>query len=126
MKRKRKLAVQMRLEALESRDLLSVTPMPSLVGVVRGGDEWLLSHSQTTPNASDVRRFGQAGAQYLSGDWDGDGKADLIAVTAGADGWLTWRIDTDGDLKADVEHRYGLAGDTAFVGDWNGDNVLDV
>src|SRR5262245_47214858 len=116
-RKKTKLSVQMRLEALESRDLPSVTPIPSLVGVVRNGNDWYLSHSQDTPIASDVRHFGQAGAQYLSGDWNRDGRADLIAVAANAEGGLTWQIDVDGDLKADVEHKYGLAGDRAFVGD---------
>src|SRR4051812_26385959 len=107
MNRKKKLSVQMRLEALESRDLLSVTPIPSLVGVVRGGNDWYLSHSQDTPYASDVRHFAQGGAQYLSGDWNRDGRADLIAVVANAEGGLTWQIDTDGDLQADVQHKFG-------------------
>src|SRR5262249_51518087 len=126
MNRKERTSVRPRLEALESRDLLSVTPIPSLVGVVRGGGDWYLPHSQDTAYAAEVRHFGQAGAQYLSGDWNRDGKADLIAVRSNAEGGLTWQIDTNGDGKADVEHRFGLAGDVAFVGDWNGDNVLDV
>ncbi len=116
----------LQLETLETRDLLSASPLGDLVGVVRDGHDLFLAGDRSSSSAAEVRAFGQPGDRILSGDWNGDGKADLIAVRANAEGGLTWDIDTNGDGKADVQHKYGLAGDLAFVGDWNGDGTLDL
>src|SRR5207248_2094258 len=84
------------LELLETRELLSATPV-TLVGVVRNGQSWFLAGDQQGSNAAQVRSFGEPGSAYLSGDWNGDGKTDLIAVRPGPDGLLDWSVDIDGD-----------------------------
>lgn len=115
---------RLNLDRLDTKDLPSTVGTPDFAGVVRSGHDWFVAHSQTTANAAQVRTYGQTGDRYLSGDWNGDGYADMIAVRP--EGlYLKWVIDTDGDRYADTFDIYGLVGDTPFVGDWDGDGDSD-
>lgn len=116
----------LKLETLEARDVPSASPLGDFVGVVRDGQDLFLAGDRVGPNAEQVRHLGQHGGRHLAGDWNGDGKTDLVFVRANPEGGLSWAIDTNGDGKADAEHRVGLAGDTPFLGDWNGDRTIDV
>src|SRR4051794_30456771 len=71
-------------ERLEDRTV-PATFGPDLVGVVRAGDLYLAGDQQS-PFAAQARPFGQTGGKFLFGDWDGDGKVDVIFTHPNAEG----------------------------------------
>lgn len=71
-----------------------------------------------------VFRYGDDKATPVTGDWNGDGVANIGIFYNGA-----WYLDVDGDGRwsaADVEISLGQAGDVPVVGDWNGDGRVKV
>lgn len=112
------------LTALEQRDQPAASIGQDFVGIVRG-NEWNTTTTQTSIYPTNVQRYGQPGNQSLAGDWNGDGKTDIVTIRANSSGFLNWEIDTNGDQGADITMVYGLAGDKAFLGDWDGDGDSD-
>src|SRR5215468_230916 len=122
---KRKSRYNLEVEALEAREVPSVSPMVDNVGVVRDGHTWFLDSAGDGLYAEQIRGFGLPGDQFLAADWNGDGKDDLIAIRPTADGRQMWYVDLNGDDRPDIIQPYGLRGDMAIAGDWNGDGKDD-
>lgn len=71
-----------------------------------------------------VLRFGAGSDQPVTGNWNGQGAAQIGAFRSGI-----WRIDLDGDGRfssGDREFSFGRAGDQPVVGDFNGDGLDEV
>jgi hypothetical protein len=103
------------------------------VGVFRNGYYWVLDSNgnQQFANPPDADfAFGQNGDQPLTGDWNGDGKAE-VGIYRPSNG--TFYLDYDGNsvfsLPADRQYNLGVGmvgGDLAVVGDWNGDGKAKI
>src|SRR5262245_57318107 len=91
------------LETLEGRDLPSAASAAALPGVGRTGHDWYLASAASGDQAAQVRHFGLPGDTFLAGDWNGDGRDDLVVVRRNAEGGLTWLIDTHGDDVPDIQ-----------------------
>ena len=65
-------------------------------------------------------RFGQNGDIPITGDWDGDGRAEIGVFRPST---LTWYLDRNLDGQSDLEYRFpGMQpGDLPVAGDWDGD-----
>ena len=69
-------------------------------------------------------QFGSTGDVPVTGDWDGDGKADLAVYRAGAQSAFYYR--PSGSPGVDFRQIvWGTAGDRPLVGDFDGDGKLD-
>ena len=104
-------------------------------GVVRanpaaGRLDWYLDTSRVEYANPTSRAYGltSRGHRPVVGDWNGDGRDDLGVVENGANGLLTWLLDTNGDKFADITREYGLVAQkhSPIVGDWNGDGRDDL
>jgi hypothetical protein len=85
-------------------------------GVFTDG-EWLITNAAVgKPVWEGFASFGGAGDFPLTGERDGDGKADIATFR---DGIWNWRDSTGRQETV----RFGEAGDIPVVGDWNGDGV---
>ncbi len=82
--------------------------------------------SQT--NTVRVEQFGRSGDNpTISGDWDGDGKADLAVYRPDANGgqsYFFYRPSSQSGVDF-VTLYWGIAGDTPIFGDFDGDRKLD-
>ncbi|MEM1228821.1 MAG: Calx-beta domain-containing protein [Planctomycetota bacterium] len=80
-------------------------------------------------NGSSAERsvqFGLPGDVPLTGDYNGDGNLDLVAVRDNyATGMLDWYFDYSADGTLDQTLHYGLIGDEPVAGDFNGDGVFE-
>jgi uncharacterized delta-60 repeat protein len=65
--------------------------------------------------------FGAAGNNAFTGDWDGDGRLDLITFSNGQ-----WSVDTDRDGVAEANATFGPAQAEAFFADWDGNGIGDL
>src|SRR5262249_4569966 len=76
--------------------------------------------------ADQVFLFGAASDQFLVGDWDGDGRAQLGVVRpAGALSVFSLDSNGNGDFdSADQVFTFGLASDTFLVGRWRPSGAL--
>jgi len=88
--------------------------------------DWYLDPTRTPNSNPRSRPFGliSRGDKPVVGDWNGDGKDTLgVAHSNPANGYLTWRLDANGDPTEDEVLNFGLwnTGDIPVVGDWNGD-----
>ncbi len=72
-----------------------------------------------------VFQYGSSGDRAISGDWNGDGVANIGLYRAG-----TWYLDTDGDGRwtaaDDFIEGFGGEHDLPVVGDFNGDGIDDL
>ena len=72
--------------------------------------------------------FGRAADQFLIGDWNGGGTAE-IGVVRPFGATAIFSLDTNGDGKfdsGDAVYTFGLASDTFLVGDWNGSGTAKI
>ena len=80
-------------------------------------------------NGSSAERsvqFGLAGDTPLTGDYNGDGTLDLVAVRDNTvTGMLDWYFDYSADGTLDKTLHYGLIGDEPVAGDFNGDGIFE-
>ncbi len=81
--------------------------------------QWLIVDGAT--NAAQTVQWGQAGDQAVTGDYDGDGKADLAGF--GKDGH--WRVRLSGDSTT-LDKVWGLGTDVPVPGDYDGDGRTDL
>ena len=80
--------------------------------------QWLIVDSETS--AAQTVQWGQADDQAVTGDFDGDGKADLAAF--GKDGHWRVKLSRDG---ATLDKLWGLGSDVPVPGDYDGDGKTD-
>ena len=80
--------------------------------------QWLIVDGATT--AAQTVQWGQAGDQAVTGDYDGDGKADLAGF--GKDGH--WRVRLSGG--GTLDKVWGLGSDVPVPGDYDGDGKTDL
>ena len=80
--RRKPRQARLAIEALEQRVLMTASPGPLAdhVGVVRDGHTWYLSPEATGTGTQETRGYGLPNDQFLTGDWNGDGAQDLVAV----------------------------------------------
>lgn len=75
---------------------------------------------------SEVRRaYGYMKDDYVSGDFNGDGKADLAVVRNDGTNWQ-WLADYNADGSTDLNVTFGSKNGRVFPGDYNGDNKTDL
>jgi ELWxxDGT repeat protein len=101
----------------------------SKIGVVRPGANGLPVFSLDTngngifDSGDQVFSFGLNGDRFVTGDWNGDGRAKIGVVRPTSSGILEWVLDTNGDGVFDAGDQvfsFGKNGDRIVVGDWNG------
>ncbi len=81
--------------------------------------QWLIVDSAT--NAAQTTQWGQPGDVAVTGDYDGDGKADLASF--GKDGHWRIKLSKDG---ATLDIAWGLGSDVPVPGDYDGDGKTDI
>jgi hypothetical protein len=105
------------------------------IGVVRPGANGVPVFSLDTNgdgvfDAGDqVFSFGLNGDTFVTGDWNGDGRAKIGVVRRTSSGVLQWVLDTNGDGVFDAGDSvffFGLNGDTPLVGDWTGSGTAKI
>jgi hypothetical protein len=80
--------------------------------------EW---HIKNPDGSEDVRIWGKNGDSPLSGDFDCDGKNDLVVSRVQGD-WLYWYMWLSSPLSTPIGgHLFGMKGDRAFSADMTGD-----
>ncbi len=96
--------------------------------VFGAGDKSYFYITNSSDNAFRFAQFGTQGDLPISGDWDGDGIADLAvyrnASTAGGQSFFFYRPSS----APGVDFRsipWGTAGDKPVMGDFDGDGKLD-
>ena len=80
--------------------------------------QWLIVDGAT--DQTQTVQWGQAGDQAVTGDYDGDGKADLAGF--GKDG--RWRVRLSGG--GTLDKVWGLGTDSPVPGDYDGDGKTDL
>lgn len=86
--------------------------------------QWRLLADEVDGAALDDLLFGTEDAIPVSGDWDGDGVADIGVFVAG-----DWYLDLDGDGRwsaGDLWAQLGSRDDLPVTGDWDGDGKTDI
>jgi len=78
---------------------------------------WNLRNSPTEGAPTTTFNYGVKGYQFVSGDWNGDGKESEGAYLNGT--WYLRNSQTSG--AADISFSFGAPGYFPVVGDWNGD-----
>ena len=93
----------------------------------RGGYDWYLDTAGNGNLAEKTLQYGLAGDMFLTGDFNGDRRDELIAVRKNTStGGLNWYFDLLGNGgAAERTLAYGLIGDVPIMGDWNGDGLGD-
>ncbi len=81
--------------------------------------QWLIVDGAT--NAAQIVQWGQAGDKPVTGDYDGDGKADLAGF--GKDGHWRIKLSADGET---LDKVWGLGSDVPVPGDYDGDGKTDL
>ncbi len=102
-------------------DLLWFNPESSQVGY------WTMYSSGGSPYRTGARTFQVTAGYYVgaSGDFNGDGYADLIFTSAGRDLWL-WTNNTQGGFQSQYVGAYPSAWQLIGAGDINGDGYDDL
>ena len=83
---------------------------------------WVLADAKGRP--AQEFQFGLAGGTPITGDWDGDGAAEIGVFLNGL-----WFLDLNGNGvwdEGDLWVRLGTMTDTPVVGDWDGDGKADI
>ena len=77
------------------------------------------------PAVDAIYNFGFRGATPVTGDWNGDGKAEIGVYYNG-----TWYIDLNGngawDPSVDKTYNFGFTGAIPVTGDWNGNGTTKI
>lgn len=84
--------------------------------------QWTLADAEGRP--AQEFQFGLLGGTPVTGDWDGDGAAELGVFLDGL-----WFLDLNGNGvwdEGDLWAQLGSVGDTPAVGDWDGDGKTDL
>ncbi|HEX9005557.1 MAG TPA: putative Ig domain-containing protein, partial [Blastocatellia bacterium] len=81
--------------------------------------QWLIVDGAT--NSAQTVQWGQAGDRAVTGDYDGDGKADLAGF--GKDGHWRIKLSADGET---LDKVWGLGSDVPVPGDYDGDGKTDL
>ncbi len=84
--------------------------------------QWTLADAEGRP--AQQFQFGLARGTPVTGDWDGDGAAEIGVFLDGL-----WFLDLNGNGvwdEGDLWVRLGSVGDTPVVGDWDGDGKTDL
>ena len=91
-----------------------------------GGIDWQTGDTRSG-TATTLPKFGLTGDTLLTGDTNGDGQDEAIAVRKTAAGLLEWYIDADRNgYNGETAVSFGWATDTPLVGDMNGDGQDDL
>jgi FG-GAP-like repeat/FG-GAP repeat len=69
---------------------------------------------------------GEGSASVATGDFNGDGKIDLVVANSGSNNVSVLLGNGDGTFQAAVDYNAGTAPDFVAVGDFNGDGKLDL
>jgi serine-aspartate repeat-containing protein C/D/E len=86
--------------------------------------QWFITSAKDRSSAAREIKFGLAGALPITGDFDGDGKADVGVFLDGL-----WLIDLNGNGRwdeNDLQIRLGSRGDLPVTGDFDGDGKTDI
>jgi hypothetical protein len=101
---------------------------PHRIGTFRDGKWYFDTNGNYSYDAGTdvvVNMFGVAGDIPVTGDWNGDGFAEIGVFRKG-----TWYLDTNGnglwEPGVDTKRQFGMANDTPVTGDWNGDGTTDI
>jgi hypothetical protein len=94
---------------------------------VRRSYDWYLDLAGDGYLAEKIIGYGFAGDMFLTGDFNGDRRDEIIAVRKdNITGGLVWHFDLLGNGgNAELIRAYGLIGDVPVIGDWNGDGRGD-
>jgi hypothetical protein len=96
---------------------------PTVAGIFRGGNEFMLQADANHPSGLDYKNFvtPAAGDLPVAGDWNGSGTS-KIGIYRPSTG--TWFLDYNGNGIFDAGDKTyqfgGVAGDVPVVGDWTG------
>lgn len=79
-------------------------------------------------NVFQAQQFGQAGDFTAMGDFDGDGKADFVALRVASNGQITWFILQSGNntLRSVLWGNVAGSSDFPAASDFDGDGKLDI
>ncbi|WP_166355502.1 SpoIVB peptidase S55 domain-containing protein [Phytoactinopolyspora limicola] len=120
VQRSRRATVDRVVQGTAEFPIRVVAPARSKPAVV-SGKRWELRTALSGGQPDRTFSFGDASAQPLMGDWNGDGKASAARFKDGK-----WTIRTSPDSTKTRTVTFGRAGDIAVVGDWDGDGTDDI
>jgi hypothetical protein len=71
------------------------------------------------------KQWGLPGDHPMPGDFDGDGKSDLVVYRPSSGIWCVCRSSEEFDCRRASMTQFGLPGDYPVKGDFDGDGILD-
>jgi serine-aspartate repeat-containing protein C/D/E len=108
----------------QSQDKLERPHNPFAEDVALKSGQWLFQDKLKSRFDGQPASLGRKGAIPVTGDFNGDGRADLGVFIDGE-----WFIDLNGNGRWDADDlwaKLGAAGDQPVVGDWDGDGKTDI